>query len=215
MEDAYAPAMTTLTLTSDEQSAITTALGTAKPWGVKNDLIKSVKTKIQDHHLTRHGKTCCFCRTILHGGGYFMIDREHMLPKGNDIYRPYSFSTWNLSVSCKRCNMQFKGEDDSFVVNKTDPARFISSDNYLLLHPNFDKWDDHLCREARQVNTKILVKFTRTSSNPKGDYTYNYFHLEDLEINSFDEVQGAKRAALESESESVAEARQIITTHGQ
>lgn len=215
MDDAYTPAMTTLVLTPDEQNAVTAALAKAKPWDEDNELIKSVKAKIRTHHLTRHGDTCCYCRTILHGAGHFMIDREHILPKGNPTYKPYSFATWNLSISCKRCNMQFKGEDDDFVVDKINTASFTSSNNYQLLHPNFDLWDQHLCRDAHQVNTKYVVKYTFISTNPKGQYTYDYFDLKGLEINSFDAAQGIKRAAPGSESESVAEARQIAAEHGQ
>jgi len=215
MDDAYTPAMTTLVLTPDEQNAVTAALAMAKPWDEDNALIKSVKTKIRAHHLARHGETCCYCRTILHGAGYFMIDREHILPKGNPTYKPYSFAIWNLSISCKRCNMQFKGEDDGFVADKKNTASFTSSSNYQFLHPNFDSWDQHLCRNAHQVNTKYVVKYTLTSTNPKGQYTYDYFDLKGLEIDSFDAAQGVKRAAPGSESESVAEARQIAAVHGQ
>lgn len=215
MNDAYTPAMTTLVLTADEQNAVTSALAKQKPWDVADELIKSVKTKIQAHHLLRHGNTCCYCRTILHGAGYFMIDREHILPKGKPIYKPYSFATWNLSVSCKRCNMQFKGDDVSFVVNETNTTSFTSSNNYLLLHPNFDQWDQHLCRVAQQINTKILVKYTRISNDPKGDYTYDYFDLKGLEVDSFDAAQGSKLAVPGSQSESVAEARKISAEFGQ
>jgi hypothetical protein len=215
MNDAYTPAMTALVLTPDEQSAVTAALAKAKPWDDDNDLIKSVKTKIRTHHLARHDDTCCYCRTILHGAGHFMIDREHILPKGNATYKPYSFATWNLSISCKRCNMQFKGEDDGFVVDKINTASFTSSSNYLLLHPNFDPWDQHLCRDARQINTKYVVKYTLISTSPKGQYTYDYFDLKGLEIDSFDAAQGVMRAASGSESESVAAARQIAAVHGQ
>jgi len=215
MDDAYTPTMTALVLTHEEQSAVTTAQEKAIPWAEDNDLIKNVKAKIRAHHLARHDDTCCYCKTILHGAGHFMIDREHILPKGKALYKPYSFATWNLSISCKRCNMQLKGEDDDFVVDKINTARFTSSSNYQLLHPNFDRWDQHLCREARQVNTKCMVKYTLISTNPKGQYTYDYFNLKELEIDSFDSVQGGKHAASGSESESVAEARQIASKYGQ
>lgn len=215
MDDAYIPAMTTLVLTPDEESAVTAALAKAKPWDEDNELIKSVKTKLRTHHLARHGNTCCYCKTILHGAGYFMIDREHILPKGNVAYKPYSFTTWNLSISCKRCNMQLKGEDDSFVVDKINPASFTLGSNYQLLHPNFDQWDQHLCRDARQVNMKYVVKYTLISMSPKGQYTYDYFDLKGLETDSFDAAQGVKHAAPYSESESVAKARQIAAIHGQ
>lgn len=215
MDDAYIPKIRALTLTSEEESAVDAALGKVNPWGEDNDLIKSVKAKIRKHHLERHGNTCCYCKTILHNAGHFMIDREHILPKGNVTYKSYCFAVWNLSVSCKRCNMQFKGEDDSFVVDKLDTAKFTSSSNYLFLHPNFDQWDQHLTRITHQVNAAFVVKYTLISENPKGRYTYDYFNLKHLEIDCFDAAQGVKRSSVGGMSELVAEARKIATQYGQ
>jgi hypothetical protein len=36
-----------------------------------------------------------------------------------------------------------------------------------------------------------VVKYTLISTNPKGQYTYDYFDLKGLEIDSFDAAQGA------------------------
>lgn len=215
MQDAYTPALSTLVLTSAEQNAVAAALAKVKPWNDQDPHIVIVKTKIRAHHLARHGDTCCYCRTILHGAGHFMIDREHILPKGNAAYKQYTFATWNLSISCKRCNMQFKGKDDSFLINKNDTTKFLLSSNYDFIHPNFDAWDKYLRREVKQVNTKILVKYTLVSKHSKGKYTYDYFNLKELEINSFDAVQGIKQRFLGAVSNFVAKARDIAARYGQ
>jgi 5-methylcytosine-specific restriction endonuclease McrA len=215
MSDAYEPKLAELVFSQDEADAITAALKTATPWDVKNDFIKSAKGKIRDHHLVRHGNTCCYCRTILHGGGHFMIDREHILPKGTLTYRSFCYESWNLSVSCKRCNMQFKGEDIDFVVDKLNPANFQKKENYSFVHPNFDEWEQHLSRVAEQVNRNILVKYTIVNDSEKGKYTYKYFDLKALEVNSFDKAQGIVKNNDEEITESMAEARTIAISYGQ
>lgn len=215
MNDAYLPKMSDLVLTQDELNAIATALATPSPWDIDEQLIKDAKNKIRAHHLARHGNTCCYCRTILHGGGHFMIDREHILPKGKAKYSPYCYETWNLSVSCKRCNMQFKGQDDKFVVDKVNEASFPKAENYYIVHPNFDQWEQHLSRESLQFNQKLLVKYTLIGESEKGQYTRDYFSFKELEVNSFDEAQGIERPPIQSASESVTEARNLASSHGQ
>ncbi|WP_157806771.1 MULTISPECIES: HNH endonuclease [unclassified Pseudomonas] len=214
MTDAYLPALSELEFTVDEESAIRAALALPKPWDEKNDYIKSVKTKIRAHHLARHGQTCCYCRIILQGSGHFMIDREHILPKGNAKYRHLCFEPWNLSTSCKRCNMEVKGEDDGFAIEKIDPLKFKASGNYLFVHPNFDEWEQHLIREAHQISRFVFVKYAIIDQSEKGQYTYDYFKLKDLEIESLNAAQGLK-TRTPNPSETVLEARAIVAEFGQ
>lgn len=215
VNDAYLPALSALVFSDDEKDAIAAALAKEKPWKEKNDFIKSAKKKIREHHLARHGKTCCYCRTVLHGGGDFMIDREHVLPKGTAVYKPFSYAIWNLSVSCKRCNLDLKKSDDCFVIDKTNVASFQVSSNYRIIHPNFDVWEHHLSRECRQSNQKVMVKYSRIGTNEKGQYTYDYFKLKNLEINTFDEGQGIERPAALNESPAALAVRAAAIEHGQ
>ncbi|MBM1169923.1 HNH endonuclease [Microvirga arabica] len=213
MSDAYEPTLDSFVMSEEELEAITAAMTDEHPWDVKNELVKSVKNKIRAHHLERHGDTCCYCRTNLHGGGHFMIDREHVLPKGK--YKRFAYEIWNLSVSCKRCNMQFKIEDDEFVVDKQDGAEFQDSSNYRIVHPNYDEWEQHLDRVSQQSNRKLLVIYAIVNQSEKGRYTYDYFGLKELEVNSFDEGQGIERTAQGNRSDAALEALAIARAHGQ
>ncbi|NKJ02792.1 hypothetical protein [Novosphingobium sp. SG707] len=195
MIDPYEPKLDALVLSADEVAAISAALATSKPWdwtpgGDVEAAIKSAKNKIRDHHLARHRGRCCYCRTRLKGGGHFMIDREHILPKSKEGYRQLSFTLWNLAASCKRCNMQYKKNDDDFVVNKIDSSTWGNSDNYALIHPNFDYYSHHMRYSAIDIDDRMLVKFTVINRSKKGEYTYNYFNLRGLEENQFDRAQG-------------------------
>lgn len=213
MTDAYDPKLTTYTLDIAEEAAISAAMAADDPWDEKNDAIASVKAKIRALHLARHGSTCCYCRTNLYGGGHFMIDREHVLPKKK--YKGFTFAIWNLSVACKRCNMQFKGEQDCFVKNKLEGAPFEDGDNYDFVHPNYDEWELHLNRQAQQSNKKMLVKYMIMGGSAKGAYTYDYFALRELEVDSFDQGQGIETVPASAASEAMLEARAIARAFGQ
>jgi hypothetical protein len=199
--DRYVPLLSAFALTADEKNAIASALATADPWGWKSKnnaeatAIASAKTKILNYHLERHGKKCCYCRVNLKGAGPFLTDREHVLPKHVAIYKPLSYAMWNLGIACKRCNMEYKKKKTDFVVAPTDATLFTDSANYLFIHPNFDLYREHMTRSALEVNEAVLVKYTVKPESSKGPYTYDYFNLRGLEVDSFDSAQGLDSSA--------------------
>lgn len=218
MADPYFPTLADFAFDAAEVAVISLALASDKPWdyvpGSDDEiaLLKSLKEKILNLHLQRHGWTCCYCRTNLQGAGPFMTDREHILPKGKLAYKALSYTLWNLAAACKRCNLQFKRSGEKFVVKSNEPVDLLSSDTYLFVHPNFDRWDDHLIRLGVQVNDKNLVKII-CKGGDKALYTHEFFHLDALEIDSFDAAQGLEKAA--EESAAVLELRKLADIFGQ
>jgi len=198
MSDPYTPALAEFAFTADERSAIVIALASPKPWdwepgGELSATLKSVKKKIHDLHMARHGNRCCYCRKNLKGGGHFVIDREHVLPKSIAAYRPLTYEVWNLGISCKRCNMQYKKDKIDFVVDPNDAVALLEGGNYRLIHPNFDLYRDHISISVMQDDDITVVKYTKKPGSGKGEYTYDYFNLRELEVGSFDEAQGIAR----------------------
>lgn len=195
MTDPYSPALEGFVLDEAELAIIASALATPKPWnwapgGGDGIAIKSVKAKIRQLHMVRHGSRCCYCRKNLHGGGHFVIDREHVLPKSKDAFRHLAFSIWNIGISCKRCNMQYKKDRVDFIVNQTDPIALKTSENYLLIHPNFDCYKDHIGYSSKQDDDITVVKYTTVPGSEKGRFTFEYFNLKELEVGNHDEAQG-------------------------
>lgn len=195
MPDPYVPVLESLVLTDAEKAAIVAALATAQPWdwapgGDAGDAIMSVKQKVRDLQMARHGDRCCYCRKNLHGGGHFVIDREHVLPKSRAAFKQLAYEVWNLGIACKRCNMQYKGIKIDFVIDPADMAALQTSKNYRLIHPNYDCYKDHIRIVCYQDDDITVVKYTKLGSE-KGDYTYDYFNLRELEVGSFDAAQGA------------------------
>lgn len=170
---------------SDEQ-AIENAYKEKKPWGA--DCIGDLKRRFYIHHSEQQSSLCCYCQRDQHGEFKLVIDIEHILPK--EKYRPHMFDLWNLSVSCKRCNMQIKGQRTDFLVDpEFTTIQKRDSAGYRFAHPNFDLGTRHLERLVIQSGTVRLVKYVVTPGSSKGQYTYEYFRLRELEIDSFDAAQ--------------------------
>ncbi|MFM0036396.1 hypothetical protein [Paraburkholderia strydomiana] len=170
----------------DDQTAIDEAYKEEKPWNSK--AISDLKNRFYVHHSRQQEDLCCYCQRDQHGEFKLVIDIEHILPKGK--YDLNMFELWNLSVSCKRCNMQIKGQRTDFLVDpnfaktrKQDPAA------YFFVHPNFDERKHHLERQSVQLGSKRIVKYVVKPGSIKGQYTYDYFRLRELEIDSFDSAQ--------------------------
>ncbi|MGB3899754.1 MAG: hypothetical protein WA973_14515 [Mesorhizobium sp.] len=217
MTDPYQPALTSVAFTVAEKAAIVAAMKTPKPWdwkpgGAQGDAIVSVKRKILDLHMARHGGRCCYCRKNLHGGGHFVIDREHVLPKSRAAFKLLAYEIWNLGIACKRCNMQYKKNKVDFVVDQINAAALQTSANYRLIHPNYDLYKDHILISVKQDDDVTVVKYTKQGT-AKGDYTFDYFKLGELEVGSFDVSQG--RPELEDLGEGALEARSLAAEFDQ
>lgn len=174
----------TYRFSSEESTLIATALKSSDPW--MDPGVKSVRRKIKDFHLDLIGEFCCHCQRNLHGEFQMCIDVEHILPSSK--FPDLTFEMWNLSVSCKRCNMHIKGADVNFL--DEEHSNFFSSAHYRIIHPHFDDLEQHLIREARQRGRQRLVKYI-IQPDSKGAYSYNYFRLSELEMDSYDKAQGA------------------------
>lgn len=187
MIDVHHPPMSTFTLSPEEQTAVSGALAKAKPWDEDNACVKGIKDKLKHLHLQRQGHTCCYCRNNLFGTGHFTIDREHILPKS--IYKDFTFEVWNISIACKRCNMEVKGDKTEFFTGSLSDVQNPSF--YAFVHPNFDVWENHLSRYAAQVDNRIVVHYSVKGESLKGSYTFKFFQLDRLEKNSLMVAQGS------------------------
>lgn len=195
LPDPYVPSLDTCVFTDDEKEVIAAALATEKPWdwkpgGAEQAILVAAKVKIRDLHLARHGDRCCYCRFPLHGGGHFIVDPEHVLPKSLDAYRPLAYTVWNLGIACKRCNMQYKRAKVDFLINTGTGADFQDSENYRLIHPNFDLYKEHISIRMEINDDTTLIKYTKRPGSVKGPYTYDYFNLQEREVGTFDTAQG-------------------------
>ena len=191
--------------TEEEAALIAAALTTPKPWEEKST--KSIRDRIHSFHKKLTDEMCCYCQANMHGQFKLVIDPEHVLP--SSIYKELTYTVWNLSVACKRCNMMIKKARTDFINHSHTDKKH--SNHYLFIHPNFDNFEDHLEITTAQKGKRRLVKYI-IYSETKGRYTFNYFKLNELEINNFDRSQGIKTAPLSSEVASVV--KELAKIHG-
>jgi len=170
-----------------EQALIDVAMATSKPWD--HDDVAAIRKRIKDFHLKLNEDVCCYCQRDLQGEFQMVIDVEHILPTTK--FKGQTFKIWNLSASCKRCNLYIKKADASFINNGSP---FEESATYKFAHPNFDDPESHVIRVVQQIGKSRIVKYFIATPD-KGQYTYDYFKFSELETDSFDKAQGASRKA--------------------
>lgn len=194
------PGLTSFQFTAEESQAIAMAMKEQRPWD--SELIADLKTRMKNFLLDFGEKLCCYCYRDFQGEFIFVIDIEHILPKRH--FKPVTFDMRNLAVACKRCNMKMKRDNLDFIDKPMDIAEIENSAKYKFIHPNIDDRDQHLTRLAIQSNAKRIVKYVVTPGSDKGEFTCSYFQLQELEIDSYDAMQGAniytanERAMIES-----------------
>jgi uncharacterized protein (TIGR02646 family) len=110
-------------------------------WDNENDpLLVEVKREIKKHYLKAQNYTCAYCQqkiVVEHNGAW---DTEHIAPK--DTYPGFMFIPENLCLSCKDCNGA-KSNKPVLVKKgrKTFPKK---SSDYIICHPHFDAYSDHI-----------------------------------------------------------------------
>lgn len=177
--------------TEEEKLIIEAALATNKPWNYEP--AEDIKKKIHRFHFHLTEKTCCYCQKNMHGEFKMVIDPEHILP--SSVYKELSYTIWNLSVACKRCNMLIKKARTDFLNNEIEDQK--NSAHYFFIHPNIDKYEDHLELEAFQRGKRRIFKYL-INSQDKGKYTYEYFELSEIELNNYNKYQGIDTAPINS-----------------
>ncbi|MEJ5092625.1 HNH endonuclease [Sphingobacterium faecium] len=153
-----------------------------------NVLLNDVKTKIKNHYFLVQFPRCCYCSRLFVGEFRMVVDIEHILPQSQ--FGSERFVPDNLNIACKRCNMEIKKADLSFIVDIVAMGTdYYNSIHYKIVHPNLDIYDNHLVRKEYRTNNFALVKYS-WSNNDKGLFTYKYFKLNELEIDALNNAQG-------------------------
>ncbi len=184
-----------IVLTIDERDAIELAKTSNSPWkhedfhNLTKTALKSVKDKIKAYHLKRAANKCCYCRRSLRDEK-IGVDREHIVPKGK--FKSLTYEIFNLSVACKRCNMDYKKERvDHIVDHETIEADFRNPVRYLIPHPNIDLYESHILRISIQLGDGEVTAYKLISE--KGKFLYDFVRLDRLCVNEIDIAQGGEK----------------------
>lgn len=152
-----------------------------------NKKLKNVKKNIKKHFKEKCLK-CCYCQRSFKGEFDLVIDIEHILPQS--LFAKFIFSPKNLSIACKRCNMQIKKANVEFIVDGYHKRRIFNKSTYMFIHPNLDEYNKHITRINIEVGNLSYTKYIVKRNSLKGSYTYRFFRLFDFECQDFDLAQG-------------------------
>lgn len=159
----------------------------------ENQKLKDFKKKIKTYNRYLQSEQCCYCRKSLADEFNMVIDIEHVLPQSK--YDRFMFENFNLSVACKRCNMEIKKDDISFITDLHEIEKNpMKTELYKLLHPNLDDYFSHIRYLSKTANNKTVVNYIVINDSPKGKFTYIYFDLKEIEKESLNQAQGIKVA---------------------
>lgn len=142
----YAPSATLKPAVDAMQAAANAYSGADTFWEHPSEVLKGMFTKfkaeIKDTYFCQQGFMCCYCclRLAQHKGSY---DLEHVI--GKKKFPNFMFESRNLAAICKTCN---SAKNDSDVLSPAGMATLgafpAASSAYLVVHPHFDEWGDHL-----------------------------------------------------------------------
>ncbi|WP_288457555.1 HNH endonuclease [uncultured Chryseobacterium sp.] len=129
-----------------------------------NDDIQDIRKYIRDYYrdLT---KKCFYCRKEISLKSANNCHIEHIIPKSSNLN--FIFEPKNLCVICSDCNeiklaKEVENKIDKVTKRKKPYKRYPkSSEAFLIIHPHFDNYDDHIfqCED-------IYIDLS-----PKGTYT--------------------------------------------
>lgn len=115
-----------------------------------NDIaVSPVRAEIKEHYKIEQNFHCSFCNNRLpvkHSG---IWDAEHIVPK--DKHPLFMFVPKNLCIACKDCNGSKSNK--SVLKNEKRITYPTVSDGFLIVHPHFDRYEDHIAVVAGMIYT--------------------------------------------------------------
>jgi uncharacterized protein (TIGR02646 family) len=111
--------------------------------------LASLRSSIRNHYRKQQVGLCAYCKNELSLKAVGNARIEHIVPKSKR--RDFIFESKNLCVICDDCNTIKSNQDVSNSapnplkknITKQYPR---SSGAFLIVHPHFDKWEEHIVK---------------------------------------------------------------------
>lgn len=147
-----------------------------------DDRLANMKSRAKKHYIKVQKNCCCYCGERLLTEHGRVWDLEHVVPK--DSHPDFMFEPVNLAVACPDCN-QAKSNNQT-LIDPTVVTYPTTSESYLVVHPHFDRWKDHLDK-CGLVFKPLSDKGTWTAKHCNlGRYFLKYIDPTDVS-NPFDQ----------------------------
>ena len=105
-----------------------------------DETVGPVKSVIKTHYIVEQQRRCCYCARDLGTSHHGVWDCEHIIAR---VTRPqWMFTPHNLAAACKDCNLA--KSDDPVLKNRNRVTFPKKSGDYLIVHPHFDNYEDHI-----------------------------------------------------------------------
>ncbi|MCV3039729.1 HNH endonuclease [Escherichia coli] len=153
----------------------------------EHSLLSPLRRELKHYILSNRtdGIKCAYCLKNFYNEHSMNIDVEHILPKSQ--YPEYTFTLKNLAVACKRCNLLIKRNDISFLNDNFNRKKPFKSKYYIITHPVIDRKNNLYLLDVH-FNGCHIIKYQTKSV--KAENTYNYFKLNEVEIEALNSAQG-------------------------
>lgn len=105
-----------------------------------DDEVHPVRKQIKTHYIGEQARRCCYCNVEIPMDHHAVWDAEHIISR--DGAARFMFVPRNLAIACKPCN-GFKSEQEV----RKNPTRVSfpdKSEHYLIVHPHFDEYSEHI-----------------------------------------------------------------------
>lgn len=102
--------------------------------------VAPVRAEIKQHYIGEQNHRCCYCyvqNLTRHGRVW---DVEHIVARASHPF--FLFEPRNLAVACPDCNNA--KSDDPILVNSRIVRYPNRGDRFTIVHPHFDRYEDHI-----------------------------------------------------------------------
>lgn len=137
-----------------------------------DDDLATIRKEIRDFYRTQQKGICSYCKQSVSLVSALNCHVEHIVPKS--LHLEFIFTPKNLCVVCADCN-QIKKEQETLgqipqtMTRASSRKRYPNSSGaFKIIHPHFDKYDDHIL---------ILNGYYIDKGSKKGNFTIGACNL--------------------------------------
>lgn len=120
--------------------------------------VSSIKAEIKSHYKTIQNYKCVYCNKKIPVKHSSVWDAEHIVARENSPH--FMFTPKNLCIACKDCNGPKSNQN--VLTNKSKKNYPANSDDFLIIHPHFDDYQDHIAIYMDKIYSPKTKKGQKT-----------------------------------------------------
>lgn len=114
-------------------------------WDCDENLV--LRSEIREYYRKQQKGICSYCRQAVSTIYASNCHIEHIAPKS--LHPEYIFEPRNLCIICSDCNQIKRNQETIGIIPNTIRKKYKKkypdkSEDFYIVHPHFDKYDDHI-----------------------------------------------------------------------